>query len=292
MRHLACLVAIAILLPVAGCDFYFGGDDDDDCPYGVGDGAYYSPELLRNPDTGQCESWDNNYPPDYPCDSACGYPCPQPGSDIAVPTPTWGMCDSFCEGFDETTCLDSSGCRGVYADVEGTRSFVACWPTDMTGPLQGGSCEGRDAFTCSQYEDCSAVHVCNNTGGDQPLDPSECDVGSFSSCVSEKTGCYSTSDCGDGQVCNADTLCLPPPGCGDSTGGNQPGLIDCTDQCYGFCATDPTPACSILDENTCITRSDCVPYYEGINCTCDDTGACDCAEWVFDTCDDVPPPAP
>lgn len=288
MRHLASLLAITILLPTAGCDFYFGDDDDEEiCPYGGAQAPEYSPEYLRNPDTGQCEDWGYYPPPDYPCDNACGYPCPDTGNGAAIPPPTWGICGSFCEGLDEPTCLDNSGCRGVYADVEGARSFVACWPTDMTGPLQGVTCEGLDAYTCSQYDDCSAVHACNNAGGDQPLDPSECDVGVFQSCVAEKTGCYFTADCDDGQVCNAETVCLPPPGCGDGGSGN--GLIDCTTQCYGFCVTDPTPACGSLDENACVVREDCAPYYEGIDCTCDEAGNCDCAQWVFDTCEDAAP---
>ncbi len=285
MRHLAFVFALTLFVPTTGCDWYFGDDDDDICAFGLADPSF-TPEMLRNPETGVCEEF--GYYPDYPCDPVCGQPCP--GSNSAdgarAPIPTWGYCESYCSGQDEQTCVQSPGCRGVYADVEGARSFVACWATDQTGPIQGGSCEGMDAWTCSQYDDCSAVHACNNAGGDQPLDPSECDVGVFQQCVSEKLGCFGNGECDAGETCNADELCLAPPGCDENSDSN--GLFDCATQCYGFCVTDTTPACGSLDETTCISRDDCAPFYEGVNCTCDPAGEnCQCTDWVFDTCEDA-----
>jgi len=288
------------MLPASGCSWYFGNDDDD-CDYG----AYgapesdpsYTPDRLRNPQSGQCEEFGYYPPDDYPCDSVCGGPCPASDSEegARAPNPSWGSCESSCTGQDEQTCVQSSACRGVYADVEGVNSFVACWPTDTSGPLQNGTCEGMDAWTCSQYDDCSAVHACLNAGGDRPLDPSECDVGAFQSCTVEKTGCYGIAECDAGEVCNAEDVCLSPPGCSGESDSN--GLIDCKTQCYGFCVTDPTPTCASLDEDQCITRTDCSPYYEGVNCTCDAAGNCECTDWQFDTCEDAGtgsdgPPAP
>jgi hypothetical protein len=59
-------------------------------------------------------------------------------------------------------------------------------------------------------------------------------------CVEDQQGCYGDGDCSDGYKCNADEICLPPPGCDDDS--------ICEAVCYGFCVeqdssgepTDPT----------------------------------------------------
>jgi hypothetical protein len=46
----------------------------------------------------------------------------------------------------------------------------------------------------------------------------------------------------------------------------------------------PPPECATLGESACITRQDCTPLYEGVNCSCSPSG-CGCQDWVFDSCE-------
>jgi hypothetical protein len=55
-------------------------------------------------------------------------------------------------------------------------------------------------------------------------------------------GCYGDQDCADGLVCNADDVCLPPPGC-------EPG-DPCPAVCYGQCV-EPEP------DDGCYGDQDC-----------------------------------
>jgi hypothetical protein len=301
MRRILALAFTASLVASAGCDLYFGGDDDDECAYGGADvptgGAPQLPEGYRNPQTGQCEylgggggGW---------CDPNCG-PCPTDSNEAAGALPSWGMCQSSCTGLDEGSCLDAPGCRAAYIDdcPPGAPAtcdmtwYYECWAVDQTGPVQG-SCEGLDAYSCSMHDDCISVHdnACNNPGTDPNGDQAWCGLGWFRRCADEPTaatGCFSDSECSTGERCNAAEVCNPPPGCAGGTGTGN-GLIDCT-TCYGECVPDePPPACNTLpDEVSCIDRSDCSPLYEGINCDCDPANPqCTCQQWQYVGCTDM-----
>lgn len=351
MRTLAYLTSLTFLLS-SGCHLYFGGgDDDDECWWGgSGSGGAAEPYPgdpapgLRNPESGMCEYYGGGGGGPYPCDDPCE-PCPA-GEDYAgdsdgaaAPLPTWGYCDGYCESLDEATCMVTSGCRAVYLDgclgadcpADAPDRFYQCWATDQTGPIQGGGCEGLDAYSCSMHDDCVAIHADGGcgAGAEAPEDaPVECaEIGWFQACADEPVGCYGDGECPSGTRCNAGEVCLPPPGCEDDGSG----LIDCDAACYGYCVPDttdpgtcygpvycdsippgcppnsipgradgcwtgacivieecpdePPPACSDLtDEDACIARADCTPWYEGVDCTCDEMGNCTCADWVFIDC--------
>lgn len=281
-RAPSLFTALFLLSAAPACGFYFGGDDDDPCANvdfgGAQDQAPAAEIGLVNPETGQCEYFGDGTVPPFPCDSQCG-PCPgttEPG--VAVPTPTWGFCESFCTGLDEATCLATAGCRGAYVD-DGSNGLVydQCFMTDQTGPIQG-DCTGLDAFSCSSHDDCIAVHTnacADNADGLVPT----C-LGLFASCAAEPNAadpgnCYDAVTCTDA-----------PPQCPANT---LPGVKD---GCYsGFCIPvaecESAPACSeITGEMACIGRLDCTPLYEGVNCSCDANG-CDCVDWLFDGCEDA-----
>ncbi|RMH41710.1 MAG: hypothetical protein D6689_10485 [Deltaproteobacteria bacterium] len=230
-RSLALLSLLSWSLFGAGCGFYFG-DDDDDCNYGLDDpspGA--SPDMLRNPETGQCEYFGGG----YPCDDRCG-PCPEPAGAEADPIayPSWAICDGYCETLDEVSCWAADGCRAAYVDVPDGPAFYQCWGTDQTGPIRGGDCTGLDAYTCSLHDDCIAVHAADPCGAEaDEAVPEPCGggIGWFEYCAPEPTGCYGDGDCEPGQRCNADELCLPPPGCGPA----------CDAVCFGYCVPDREP---------------------------------------------------
>lgn len=303
MRRILALLFSASLIASAGCGVYFGNDDDDDeCQWGGGDvpnsGAPQAPEGYRNPQTGMCEYFGGGG--GGGCNPECG-PCPGDGAvgseNNALALPSWGMCQSSCTGLDENSCIDAAGCRAAYIDdcpADAPAScdqtwFYECWAVDQTGPIQGGGCDGLDAYTCSMHDDCVAVHdnACNNPGGES-ADRAWCGLGLFRRCEAEpteNTGCYSDNECGMNERCNAAEVCQPPPGCGSGSGDSN-GLIDCS-VCYGYCVPDQPPAaCDTLDsEAECIGRNDCSPLYEGINCDCDPSNpTCTCQQWQYVGC--------
>jgi hypothetical protein len=249
---------ILLLLLAPACVFYAG--DDDDCQYGGGEGEpgadYYDPGL-RNPDTGECVYLGGGGGGGGECD-ACGNCPPSATTDEAgaeAPTPTWGTCDSPCSGLDEFTCLATSACRAIYTGGD-ELTFAECWATDQTGPIQGGSCDGLDATTCSMHDDCSAVHVSGcaagdgdgSGGADVPVDPCTT-VGVFGYCTPERVSCASSDECPGDQECNAETVCLPAPGCSGDAGGD--GLQECPDVCYGYCVGGSSDPGSCEGEVTC-----------------------------------------
>ena len=158
MRRLAVVVFLA--LSTGACTLHFGGDDtgDDACP--PGEAAPPAPLDLRDPSTLECQSFGSEV-----CDPRC--PCALDDSNDAVPIPTWGWCDSPCEGLAESDCFAAAECRAVFDYGCWTRDsicpletpFLGCYPVDQSGPIGGGGCDGLDAWTCSVHNDCIALHT-------------------------------------------------------------------------------------------------------------------------------------
>lgn len=330
MRTLFVAIVALTLAPLTACNLYFGGGDDDppmwcdDWGGGEGDwgGASEPALLLRNPETGVCEAFGGGGGPrpTYPCDSECG-PCtgstgtgsgttngtstdpgdPSGGAEAdqaqPLPNPDWGFCESYCTGLDETTCLGTEACRGIYATGIDSTEFLACWSTG-TQPIDINNCTGLDAYTCSQSDACIAIHEysCDDGSDQDPngsgLSQPECGPGLFQSCDNEPLdvpGCYSNDQCDPGSHCNAADVCNPPPGGGACPDDecNVPSV------CYGVCVPDIVPVdCALVDgEAACIARPDCNAFYVGENCECDtDPDSCVCSTWTYDSCDAMPAP--
>lgn len=286
--HRALSVGITLLLlsVAPACGFYFGDDDPcDDIDYGGGNTAVPEPVAetgLINPISGQCEFFGDPNPPTFPCDSECGAPCIGDAEQPGVPQPSWGFCDSFCTGLDEATCLATAGCRGGYIDGgDGADIFDQCWMTDTLGPIQG-ECNGLDAYSCSQHDDCIAIHAnaCADPNTDPALVPA-C-MGAFQSCANED-GSTDPGNCYDEVLCDGPTPECPPdtlPGIKD---GCYTGFCIPIDQCEGQLTCD-----QIVEETACIGRADCTPLYLGDNCTCDPNG-CVCTNLTYDSCEAAAP---
>ena len=329
LLRLASIAGALACLTASGCNLY--SNSDDDCSYGGGTyngGAAPGAAVAgqRDPSSGQCVYYGGG----GTCDDPCA-PCPATGAADQAAMPSWGYCQSQCTGLDEQTCVGTSGCRAIYTDQcngqPGCNSapvYSECWLTDMTGPIEGGGCDGLDAYTCSQHDDCVAIHQQDCSGGTDPggATPVACTVGGFLSCGAEPGDGGAGSCTGDvtcdvaPPVCPANATpgiadgcytgyCIPldscqthTPGqcyadvtCGDAAplcpDGTTPGIAD---GCYtGYCIPldkcEAAPACAgITVEATCVARQDCAPYYRGEGCSCDDTG-CTCSDWVFDSCE-------
>lgn len=280
----SCALALILLVTTAsGCFLYL--DDDDDCLYGGGDVPALEPlPGIRNPYSGQCEFHGGGG--GGTCNPACG-PCeptpadPAPGGAL----PSWGFCESYCSGLDQLTCLATPGCRGAYLD---SGVYFECWAVDMTGPIQGGGCEGLDAWSCSVHDDCIAVHastcpIADPSGGGDIA----CGAGQFVACAAEPGGT-------DPGTCFGDVFCeSEPPGCPpNSIPGRRNGCW--TGACILVEQCEPMPvSCeAIADEETCIARPECEPLYEGSDCTCTPDGQCECTTWEFTGCAPASPRSP
>ncbi len=250
---LCCLATLA-LVPLAGCEIYFGDDGDDTC---VEPPVFEDGQGVRNPHNGQCE----------PFNGGGGGGC---GDTWAFEAPIafdWGNCPSLCEQLDEQSCLASPECHATYVDCApggnctGPWMFNECWDLPPSGGNYGGEqCEGLDAEGCNRNADCVSNYHNGDSGGGYPGGGGPL---SYDSCAPENGnfgGCFSQADCPDGTVCTAETECLPPPGC-------MPGEV-CPDVCFGRC---------VPGQNSC-AGVDCAPGYhcEEQCASCDpDMGPCD-----------------
>lgn len=252
MTYRAFALLLVTISGLAGCI----GNGDDTCAYGAaGKGALAPNYELRDPSTGVCQPFGGG----TTCGDPCA-PCPATGTtDIAQPD--WAQCYSSCEGLGETTCLSTSGCRAAYAGS----TFYQCWSTAPSGPVEGGDCTTFDAQECSRHDDCVAHHAAGTP------------IGAFQSCAAEPGAQPDPGSC-VGQI----TCTTATPACPTGTiAGQRNGCW--TGYCIPYAQCDQLPACGTLGEMSCITRSDCSPTYDGVNCTC--TGsACTCQSWVFDSC--------
>jgi hypothetical protein len=149
-----------VLLALTGCQLVFDGGDDEPCPPVAYDVAAPA-QQLRNPQTGECQSFGNP----YPCDDRCGYACPATGA--AEAQPDWGTCFGECEEImqressqaaQEAACVAHPACRAVYRELGSPEpEFFGCWATAPSGPVKG-VCAGLDSQQCSRHDDCSAVY--------------------------------------------------------------------------------------------------------------------------------------
>jgi hypothetical protein len=164
----ACLAVLAVVLAsTSACTVYWGDDGDDIvCPQGDQEAGIADPGLV-NPQTNQCEFFGTG-------GCGCGNPCPLAGAeaDALAPVPSWGSCASSCIGLGEQQCITTPGCRTAYdwgclftdALCPLETPFLGCYPTDTTGPVNGTSCEGLDAWECSRHDDCLGAYGRDGTG--------------------------------------------------------------------------------------------------------------------------------
>jgi hypothetical protein len=169
--------------------------------------SMFSSEPLRDPASGKC------------AESAAA------GSD-------WAPCDSGCEDLEKEACESSSNCRAAYLQLETCSEevcepiFYECWGVAPSGPMIGATCAELNADECSQYSDCVAIHSARVSNDDVYRQA----MGDFERCAPPGDGpqplyCSVDLPCVAGMVCNAEQVCIRPPGCdGD----------DCQ-VCFGVC---------------------------------------------------------
>ena len=206
MRAVLASLAVTLLALSSACTVYFGDDDvisDDTCDYGApaAGGADFAPIRLVDPYNLACEDFGGYGCPDY-----CG-PCAE--YDVAIPS--WGYCESACTYLGEGDCLDTPGCRAAYdwacytgdGPCSALQAFAGCYAVDTTGPVQG-PCDGLDAWSCSQHDDCVALH--DSTAGNAFV---ECRAEAPTACeaIGTEDACLARGDCSPrytGEDCTCD----------------------------------------------------------------------------------------
>jgi hypothetical protein len=291
----AALLAAIALSTTTGCSIYFGDDDDDDCDYGY-DEYDPGPSIgYLDPVTGQCHYIGGG----GGGGGGCGVRPLDQAEEAPGALPDEALCDTYCSGLDEPSCLATPGCRGGYldfctgsgGDCYPVPSFYTCWATAPSGPVQGGDCYLFDPWECSRHDDCLAVHGSYSGGGAGEADDSagiQPPIGDFLYCAPEPTPTPTGS-------CYGDVYCDSlPPECPE---GSLPGIANgCwTGECIPIelCERPPLICENITDEVTCVSRTDCAPIYVGVDCTCPDgsepmgdpaESGCTCADWIFQSC--------
>jgi hypothetical protein len=279
------LAVLALLL--SGCDLYFGGDDDVDPPCYQTGGAERD-DGQRDPYTGECQ-WN------YPCGGdACCYETADSDGKTA-PEADWGACYSQCTNLEESACMISAGCFAAYIDNPAAdgRQFWGCWQTAPSGPIQG-QCSNLDAWSCSRHDDCKAIYSSSVNSNDTKFqacepelfpEPQACDL------ITCPTGYHCDQQCSGGTDCKpacvsnvtcAAVDCAPGYTCAELCGPGPNGTVTCGPACV---PTQPQAACStLMTETSCIARADCVPVYDGDNCTCYPNG-CECQVLTYARCE-------
>ena len=177
--------AAAVLLVLAGC-LYDHDTKPPPCDYAAKEPAQPG---LRDPQTGQCESFNP------PCDPVCGEECPETG----IAEPDWATCNGACDSLPEMQCLATPTCHAAYQDSPTpSPTFWGCWDLPPTGAIEG-SCTGLDAQTCSEHPDCTSLYT-------SPVNSGPSFVPSFEKCVAKtmqaacstlttETACTARTDC-------------------------------------------------------------------------------------------------
>lgn len=205
-------------------------------------------------------------------------------TSVCYPSPTCTPCDTC------GACPDSNTCYGV------------CVPKE---PLACEVIDCAPGYTCAEVctTDANGQGTCMPTCVPNPNDPGQC-YGTLQCLMPApacptgttpgiKNGCYTgycipTSACGpnDPGDCTGSVACaMPPPSC---PSGTVPGR---TSGCWtGYCIPQsacPMAACEALtSEAACIARGDCLPIYDGDQCTCDLNG-CECQVLTYDRCESL-----
>ena len=168
-----------------------------------------APLQLVDPDTLQCQDFNQS----FPCDPACGEACPA-STDIVAFIPSWGSCQSECTGLDQTTCENTTSCRvALNFDIYyrgGTAAYLGCFQIDHEA-ITSAVCDTLDSEDCSAHSECSGLYTVamSNCLG--------CDTPRYKACIPEH---QLAGTCTGGVTCQ-----IAPPACptgttpGRETGG-------------------------------------------------------------------------
>jgi hypothetical protein len=244
-------------LLIAGCNLYFGGDDQPPMCTEPYPGA---PLDVRNPQTGECEAgWGGG-------GGGCGI-----GNDVgAGALPNWATCGGPCDALGESACLATTGCHAEYTvaayDSPPPGGFNLFWTCAATAPYGDPSavCDSLNAQDCAERDDCASTYNFTYDGSSATHAFGQCfpEPGHTSACAAIFCGpdshCEEQCTCDPKQpndicvlLCTA--TCVPNADCA---------AVQCEtgSHCEESCVTpvcDPGPNAGVCAPLTCV--AECVP---------------------------------
>lgn len=271
MKHSFALLVAAATTALAGCQLYFGGEENDGSWNYCGEDGYYEC-------SGDNCAWQG---PDCPTSQPTGQPpggfeCTDSSDCAAGCYCQNGLCEEA--GF----CTQDSDCGMGYVCNEDRSSCEPGTPQPTTCNYDN---ECQTGEYCAPDHTCTATCVC--------ADDETAIAGGYGWCDETRSTCLPGQD--PAGSCGGEATCTTAqPNC---PSGSVPTLIDgCwTGQCTDYAACDVAPSCSHINDSTnCLARSaDCSPVYSGLNCTKPGGGACQegdtdctCTSFVFASCRD------
>jgi len=274
---------LVLCLFASGCGLYWGSDNGDDVCNQLATGGSIAAEGYRDPQTGTCEYFGGGGGGGGCCvdSNGNGTYCAAPSNGQALPN--WGQCNSQCDGLDENSCVETTGCHAAYLDrvdidIAPETIYYGCWATAQGGATQPPTaCAGLDAQTCSERDNCSMVY----TGYSTPTN--------YEKCIDESTtGCGIDVQCPMGSHCEQQCAKCNSIGCQDACSPAcvpDAGWGECTGQITcnmgpPSCPANTTPGIA----NGCYTGY-CIP-----NAACGSPNPGKCYDTV--TCNSAPPSCP
>ncbi|MEJ7602483.1 MAG: hypothetical protein WKG01_31615 [Kofleriaceae bacterium] len=250
-------IALVLATTLAGCELYFGEDDNNDnWSYCGSDGQY----NCRGNDcqwvSAECTDGGGGFTCDSDEDCAAGCYCDDNGVCEEA-----GFCDSDDDCSEGYHCDDRSSCVPDTCDED-------------TDCLAGQHCDNGE---------CTTTCTCEN---DQ-----QAQDGGYGWCDETRGTCMPGTD--PAGSCAGQVTCpTAPPRCGL---GTVPVIKDgCyTGECRSIAACDAAPACpSFQHEDDCLAADSCGGVYVGRNCRKPDGTACQagdtncvCERFDFNSCE-------
>lgn len=281
------------------CEYIGGGYCDNACgPCPAIDLAYPDWGACY----GRCEALD-----EQSCFAAAGCYAAYIDNPVADGRQFWGCWETppsgpirggGCTGLDANSCSRHDDCVSVYASSVNSNDtkFASCEAEPVAFCTSDAGC-GADAFcdtsvcypspTCTPCDTCGACPDSNTCYGVcVPKDPMACSAITCAPgyhCDQQCTGTTCSPACVADVTC-ANVDCGPNYTCAElcSTGPN--GVLTCGPACV---PTQPQLTCEMLaTESACISRTDCVPVYDGDNCTCY-PDHCECQVLTYARCESL-----
>lgn len=276
MKRLLVLCVFA-----SGCGLYWGDDTGDDVCNELAGGGAIASVGYRDPQNGVCEYFGGGG------GGGCCYDsngnnmyCAEPATGVDLPN--WGQCNTQCDGLDENSCIETTGCHAAYldrtVDIYPQTIFYGCWATAQGYASQPPTvCAGLDAQSCSEHDSCSMVY----TGTTVPS--------AFEKCTDEAiSGCGIDIGCPMGSHCEQQCTPCNSAGCQDACAPTcvpDAGWGQCTGQITCNSAPPACPANTTAGiANGCWTGY-CIP-----NSACGTPNPGTCYDTV--TCSSAPPACP
>jgi hypothetical protein len=212
-----------------------------------------------------------------------------------------GPIQGQCSNLDAQSCSRHDDCIAIYSGM-----------SDATDTAYAGTkflqCAAEPTTYCTSNADCGADAICDTTQCyPDPNCPScptcgACPDVCYGVCIPKDPMACDVIDCGPGYHCDeqcygdpmmqscqpvcvqditcASVDCGPGYTCAQTCTTGTNGQVTC----YPTCQPDPAACATLTSEAACVARMDCIPVYDGQDCTCY-PDHCECQVLTYERCE-------